>query len=147
LLAWGFVAARATSAVLLWTPPAALRPLSWALLLPSLVLLAAAYLPGRIRTLAGGHPMLAGTALWALAHLLVNGMLHEVLLFGGFLVWAVGVRLSFVRRAARPIATAPPSPYNDALAIAVGVGLYAILVVGAHRWLFGVTPIPALDGF
>ena len=86
--------------VVLYTPPAALRHLALVVMLPVFPLLFAAYLPGRIRA-AAKHPFLLAVKLWALAHLLANGMLADVLLFGGFLAWAVADRISVKRRPAR----------------------------------------------
>ena len=142
LLIYGYGLAR-QSPVVLYTPPAALRHLALVVMLPVFVLLAAAYLPGRIRA-AAKHPMLLATKLWATAHLLANGTLADVLLFGGFLAWAVIDRISVKRRPAqsgRP-PEAPPGRLNDVIAVVVGLAIYAVLVMGAHRWLFGVSPLP-----
>ena len=102
--------------VVLYTPPAALRHLALLLMLPVFPLLFAAYLPGRIRA-AAKHPMLLAVKLWAVAHLLANGTLADVLLFGGFLAWAVADRISVKRRAAaeaHEVPAAPPRADNDA---------------------------------
>ena len=85
--------------VVLYTPPTALRHVALLLMLPVFPLLFAAYLPGRIKAIAK-HPMLLATKLWAMAHLLANGTLADVLLFGGFLAWAVADRISVKRAAA-----------------------------------------------
>jgi uncharacterized membrane protein len=85
--------------------------------------------------------MLVATKLWALAHLLANGTAADVLLFGGFLAWAVADRVSLKRRAPRPAPAGAARPYNDAIAVAGGLAVYALFVFGAHRWLFGVTPL------
>jgi len=108
-------------------------------MLPVFPLLLAAYLPGRIKA-AVKHPMLAAVKAWALAHLLVNGMLADVLLFGGFLAWAVLDRISAGKRPAVAQA-APGSPRNDVIAVVGGLALYAVFVVWAHAWLFGVRPM------
>jgi uncharacterized membrane protein len=100
LLVYGYGAAR-QAPVVLYTPPAAMRHIALLLMLPVFPLLFAAYLPGRIKS-AAKHPMLAATKLWALAHLLANGNLADVLLFGGFLAWAVADRISLKRRAHAP---------------------------------------------
>ena len=78
--------------------------------------------------------------LWAFAHLLVNGMLADVLLFGSFLVWAIVDRISMKNREQRPLPGAPESAANDIILIIVGLGLYALFAVWAHEWLFGVRP-------
>jgi len=129
--------------VVLYTPPAALRHLALVVMLPVFPLLFAAYLPGRIRT-AAKHPMLLAVKLWAAAHLLANGTLADVLLFGGFLAWAVADRISVKRRAAaeaHEVPAAPPRPYNDLVAILGGLLVYAVLVAWAHRWIVGVSPL------
>lgn len=128
------------SGVVLYTPPAALRYLSLVVLLPIFVLLLAAYLPGRIKD-ATKHPLLLATKLWALGHLLANGSAADVLLFGGFLVWAAADRVSLMRRPARTVPGAPPRPLNDAIALAGGLVLYVMFVLFAHAWLIGTTPL------
>ena len=129
--------------VVLYTPPAALRHLALLVMLPVFPLLFAAYLPGRIRA-AAKHPMLLAIKLWAAAHLLANGTLADVLLFGAFLAWAVADRISVKRRPAleaHEVPAAPPGPANDAIAIVGGLVVYAVLVFWAHRWIIGVSPL------
>ncbi len=140
LIVIGYGAARADP-IVLWQPPIWTRHLAVLLMVPVFVLIAAAYLPGRIKT-ALKHPMLAGVKLWALAHLLANGTLADVVLFGGFLAWAVADRISLKRRdGAPPLAVAPAGPRNDALAVIVGLAVYALFVLYLHRVLFGVSPL------
>lgn len=136
LLVVGYGRAR-LDPVVLYVAPVALRHLALLLMLPVFVLLLAAYLPGRIQA-AAKHPMLAATKLWAVAHLLANGTLADVLLFGGFLAWAVADRISLKRRAPRPVPGAPPRAANDAIALVGGLLLYGLFVVWGHRWLIGV---------
>ncbi|WP_372657240.1 NnrU family protein [Hydrogenophaga sp.] len=130
--------------LLLYTPPAALRHLALLLMLPVFVLLLAAYLPGRIQRTAK-HPMLLAVKLWALAHLLANGNLADVLLFGGFLAWAVADRMSVKRRAAaaplRPVPGLPASAWNDAIALVAGLALYVVVLLWAHAAWIGVRPV------
>ena len=139
LIVYGYGLARQTP-VVLYAPPTWLRHVSLLLMLPFFTLLLAAYLPGRIKT-ATKHPMLAATKLWALSHLLANGTLADVLLFGGFLAWAVLDRISFKRRVQRPIPGAPPSAANDLIAIVGGLALYGLFMWRAHAWLIGVSPL------
>lgn len=140
LLIWGYGVAR-QHPVLLYAPPLWMRHLTLLLMLPVFPLLLAAYLPGRIKA-AVKHPMLAAVKLWAFAHLLANGMLADLLLFGGFLIWAVADRISVKRRAAvRPVPGPPPGKFNDLIAIAGGLALYVIFVFGLHTWLIGVPPL------
>jgi uncharacterized membrane protein len=102
-------------------------------------LLLATYLPGRIKR-AAKHPMLVAVKLWAVAHLLANGMLADVLLFGGFLVWAVADRISLKRRPASTAPAASGSVVNDVIVIVGGLGLYAAFVMALHERLFGIAP-------
>ncbi|HUY84607.1 MAG TPA: NnrU family protein [Steroidobacteraceae bacterium] len=140
LIVHGFALTRAAP-VVLYTPPPWMRHVTFLLMLPVFPLLIAAYLPGRIKA-ASKHPMLAAVKFWAFAHLLMNGRLADVLLFGGFLAWAVADRISLKRRpAALALRTAPPGRWNDAIAIVVGLALYVFFVGWAHRWLFGVSPL------
>ena len=129
--------------VVLYTPPAALRHLALLVMLPVFPLLFAAYLPGRIRA-AAKHPFLLAVKLWALAHLLANGMLADVLLFGAFLAWAVADRISVKRRSAdeaHEVPAAPPGAANDAIALIGGLAVYAVFIFWAHRWIIGVSPL------
>jgi uncharacterized membrane protein len=139
LLVRGFAVAR-EAPVVLYTPPGWMRNVTFLFMLPVFPLILAAYFPGRIKT-ALKHPMLAAVKFWAFAHLLSNGTLADVLLFGGFLAWAVLDRISLKRRPPRQIHTAPARPFNDALAIVVGLALYAFFIGWAHLRLFGVSPL------
>ena len=140
LICYGFGLAR-QAPVVLYSPPTWLRHLAFLLMLPVFPLALAAYLPGRIKT-AAKHPMLAAVKFWAFAHLLANGSLADVLLFGGFLAWAVADRISVKRRSMpQVLRTAPPGPWNDAIAIVLGLAIYALLIGWAHVRLFGVSPL------
>ena len=140
LICYGFGLAR-QAPVVLYSPPTWLRHLALLVMLPVFPLLIAAYLPGRIKT-AAKHPMLAAVKFWAFAHLLANGSLADVLLFGGFLAWAVVDRISVKRRAMpQVLRTAPPGPWNDAIAVVLGLAIYALLIGWAHVRLFGVSPL------
>jgi uncharacterized membrane protein len=124
--------------VVIYQPPVWMRHLSMLLMLPAFVLLLAAYLPGRIKAKVK-HPMLAATKTWAVAHLLANGMLADVLLFGGFLLWAVLDRISVGKRpVVRKIPGAPPGRFNDAIAVIGGLALYGLFAVWAHGKLIGI---------
>lgn len=127
--------------VVLYQPTAWMRHLAFVVMLPAFPLLLSAYLPGRIKD-AVKHPMLAATQVWAVAHLLANGMLADVLLFGGFLLWAVVDRVSVARRPQRPPRTAPRGRFNDLIAIVAGLAVYVVIAYWAHAALFGVSPLP-----
>lgn len=139
LICYGFSLAR-RAPIVLYTPPAWLRYAAIALLLPVFPLLFAAYLPGRIKR-ATKHPMLAGIECWALAHLLANGRLADLLLFGGFLAWAVADRISLKRRPPQALRAAAPRAWNDVAAIGAGLAVYVLLIAWAHLRLFGVAPL------
>ena len=129
--------------VVLYMPPAALRHVALLLMLPAFPLFIATYFPGRISALAK-HPMLLSVKLWASAHLLANGTLADVVLFGAFLAWAVADRISVKRRSAveaHNVPGSPPSSYNDAIAVVAGLVVYAVFVFWAHRLLIGVSPL------
>ena len=130
---------------ILWNPPEWTRHFAAGLMLPAMVLLVASVIPSRIRTTIR-HPMLSAIKIWALAHLISNGDLGGVLLFGSFLAFAVYDRISVKRRGTLgPLGNAkPPSVVNDVIVIVLGIALYAALLFGGHAWLFGVSPLPEL---
>ncbi|TVQ84444.1 MAG: NnrU family protein [Chromatiaceae bacterium] len=141
MIIYGYGAARGSATpLMLYDPPTWLRHLSLLLMLPVFPLLFAAYMPGRIQAVTR-HPMLLAVKLWAVAHLLANGMLWDLLLFGGFLAWAVADRISLKYRTPLPVSGAPPGRYNDLIAVALGLGLYVAFLLVLHRWLMGVAPI------
>ena len=141
LLVKGYGLARAEP-VPLYQPPVALRHIAVIVMLPVFPLLLSAYLPGRIRS-GVKHPMLTATKLWAVAHLLANGMLADVLLFGGFLAWAVADRISLKRRPSRPVRALPEGRFNDLIAVVAGFALYVWFVARGHLHLIGVAPMVA----
>ena len=110
-------------------------------MLPSFVLLVAAYVPRNHIKAAVGHPMYAGVKLWAFAHLLSNGRLADVILFGSFLVWAIAGFVA-ARRRDRRAGTVYPSGtvMYSALTMIAGFVLWAVFAFWAHRWLIGVGP-------
>ncbi len=139
LIVWGYGLAR-QDPVVLYLPPTWLRHLSLVLLLFVFPLLFAAYLPGRVQA-ATKHPMLAATKIWAFAHLLANGALADVLLFGSFLIWAVVDRVSLKQREQRPALRAPPSKFNDVVAVVAGLAMYVVFLLWLHARLFGMSPV------
>jgi uncharacterized membrane protein len=138
LICWGFSKYRQPGWVDVWYPPIAMKHITIALMLPAVILVVASYLRGKIY-LTLKHPMLAGVKLWAFAHLLANGDLGSIILFGSFLGWAVYDRISLKRRAD---AGAPPIPVggvmNDVLAVAVGIVAYLALGFAFHPVVIGV---------
>lgn len=126
--------------VVLYVPPTGLRHATLLLMLPVFVLLLAAYFPGRISGWVK-HPMLVATKLWALSHLLANGTLADVLLFGTFLAWAVADRISVKRRSGGSTSPAIQTGYNDWINVIGGLLLYVAFAKWLHIWLIGVAPI------
>ena len=139
LIVYGYGLAR-QAPVVVYTPPTWTRHLALLLMLPVFPLLVASSFPGRIKS-AAKHPMLLATKLWAMAHLLANGNAADVLLFGGFLAWAVADRISLKRRPARAVPGAPAGPANDAIVVVVGLVMYAVFLLWVHVWLIGVKPL------
>jgi len=140
LTVWGYGQTRGVP-VELWQPPLWTRHLAALLTVPAFVLLVAAYVPGnRLKPLIG-HPMIAGVALWALAHLLANGRLGDVLLFGAFLLWAV-LDFSASRRRDRVAGTRYPAGTlaRDGLVLAIGLIAWLAFARFGHLWLIGVAP-------
>ena len=122
----------------LWSPPDFMRHVSFLLMLPAMILLVAAYVPSRIRT-AVKHPMLAAIKLWALAHLLVNGDLGSIALFGSFLAYAIYDRISVKsREALGPLGARTGGIVNDIAVLVVGVALFAAMIMVGHGLLIGV---------
>jgi uncharacterized membrane protein len=137
LIIWGFARAAADTGMV-YVPPLGLRHVTFALMLPALILAVASALPpGHIRRIAR-HPLLIGTVLWAFAHLLVNGELAAVVLFGAFLAWAL---IELAAQTWRPRASVvKPSAAFDVAAVVAGLALYAALAWRLHEWAFGVSP-------
>src|SRR3954468_8249232 len=138
LIVWGFSTYRATGWIDVWNPPTAFKHIAVALMLPAVIMVVASYIRGRIYTTLK-HPMLAGVKLWAAAHLLANGDLGSIILFGSFLAWAVFDRISLKRRTD---SGAPPIPVggvsNDLIAIVVGIVAYLALAFAFHPVVIGV---------
>jgi uncharacterized membrane protein len=141
LILWGYGLTRGAP-IPLYVPPVWTRHLALLVALPVFPLLFAAYLPGRIQS-AAKHPMLLAVILWAAAHLIANGNLADVVLFGSFLVWALADRISFSWRTATPVQGAPPGKANDWIALVAGLALYGAFLGWAHLWLIGVSPLGA----
>jgi uncharacterized membrane protein len=138
LIVWGFAHCHANGRIDLWYPPKALRHIAVALMLPAVILVVASYLRGHIYT-AVKHPMLSGVKLWAAAHLIANGDLGGIILFGSFLGWAVFDRISLKHRSDPG---SPPIPVggwgNDLIAVAVGIVAYLALAFAFHPVVIGI---------
>jgi uncharacterized membrane protein len=141
LIVWGFDLAR-QQPVQLWMPPRGMRHLASLLTLISFVLVAAAYVPRNAIKARLHHPMVLGVKVWALAHLLANGNIAHVVLFGSFLVWAA---LSFRAARARDRAAGTVYPAGTAsgtgITVVAGVAVWALFAFWAHGYLIGIRPI------
>jgi uncharacterized membrane protein len=149
LIIHGYGLARLTPQVL-WVPPVATRHIAVLLMLFAMIFLVATYFPGNHIKARLHHPMVVSVKVWSVAHLIDNGMAADVLLFGGFLVWAV---LDFRAARQRDRAAAPPSVETKlvetkpvtllatVMTIAIGAGLWFGFVAYLHLKLFGVSPL------
>ncbi|RTL52825.1 MAG: NnrU family protein [Bradyrhizobiaceae bacterium] len=138
LIAKGYSLYRATEWTDVWHPPAAFRHITLALMLPSVILIVAAYIRGRIYARLK-HPMLAGVKLWAVAHLLANGDLGSMILFGSVLAWAVYDRIALKHRDEPGNVPIPVGGLgNDAIAVGVGIVAYLALAFVFHPLVIGV---------
>jgi uncharacterized membrane protein len=125
----------------LWDPPLWTRQLAGALMLPAMIALVASYVPSRIHT-ALKHPMLVAIKIWALAHLLANGDLAALVLFGSFLAFAVYDRISVKKRhAAGPLRDKTGPWYNDLIVLVAGTALYLVILLWAHQLVIGASPL------
>ena len=141
LIVWGFGLAR-QQPVALYAPPQWLQHLNALFTLVAFVLLAAAYVPRNHLKAKIGHPMLAATKTWAFGHLLATGMLHDVVLFGTFLVWAI-FGFAVCRRRDRRAGTTYPAGtlLGDALTLVIGIIIWAAFAFWLHQRLIGVNPL------
>lgn len=137
----GYAEARLQT-VALWTPPIATRHISVLLMLLASVLMAAAYVPRNHLKLRMGHPMVLSVKVWALAHLLANGNLADVVLFGSFLLWSV---FNFKAARARDRAAAPlqtnAKTSATLLTLLIGVAIWALFAFYLHAQWVGVSPL------
>ncbi len=140
LLVWGFGQSRGDT-IALWYPPLPLRHVAALFTLVAFVLVTAAYVPANHIKAAIGHPMIAGVKAWALGHLLANGRLDDIVLFGTFLIWAV---IDFIasRRRDRAEGTVYPAGRvgRDAIVVVAGVVGWAVFALYLHYPLIGVRP-------
>jgi uncharacterized membrane protein len=140
MLVWGYGVARQTP-VPLWTPVVGLRHLASLLTLLAFVLIAAVYVPRNSLKARIGHPMVVGVKVWALSHLLANHTLADLLLFGGFLVWAV-LCFRAARRRDRAAGTTYPAGtlQGNLLTVVTGVAGWLVFAMWLHGPLIGVRP-------
>ena len=141
LIVWGYGLAR-QQPVALWLPPVGMRHAAALLTLIAFILLAAAYVPRNAIKARLHHPMVLGVKVWALAHLLSNGNLADVLLFGAFLLWAVlSFRAARQRDRAQGAVVAPGNAAGTVATLVLGALAWAGFALWAHAWLIGVAPL------
>lgn len=140
MIIWGYGQTR-LDPVYLWFPPVWTKHLAALLTIPAFILLVATYVPGtKIKALVG-HPMAAGVKLWAFAHLIANGTLADLLLFGGFLAWSIASFTTSRKRDRIEGLTRPAGSFaKDAIAIVIGLIAWFVFVRYLHVMLFGIAP-------
>ena len=140
LIVWGYGEAR-SNPIVLYSPPVWTRHIAALLTVPAFILLVAAYIPGTRIKRAVGHPMVAAVKIWAFAHLLANGTLADVVLFGAFLAWAVADYIAARRRdrAAGTVFTVGPVS-RDIAAVIIGLAAWAAFAFWLHAAWIGVRP-------
>ena len=141
VLVWGFRMARQDTLVL-WSSPSWMRHVTAVLMMVSFVLLVSAYIPRNWFKARLHHPMVLGVKVWAVAHLLANGVAADVLLFGAFLVWAVmSFRAARARDRANHTVYPPGTAIGTSIALAVGLVAWSVFALLLHGPLIGVRPL------
>jgi uncharacterized membrane protein len=144
LLVWGYGQAR-QQGVMLWMPPTAMRHIAALLMLLSFILLAATYVPGNQIKAKLHHPMVLGTKVWALAHLLSNGSLADTVLFGSFLLWSVVLFAASRKRDRREQIVYPAGTAGMTIVtVFAGIAAWSVFAFWLHRVLIGVSPFGAM---
>jgi uncharacterized membrane protein len=137
LIVWGFGQYRADDWIQVWSPPAFMRHITIGLMLIAVILIVSIVVPSHIKAIAK-HPLLGGTKVLAFAHLLSNGDLGSMLLFGSFLAWAVYARIAAKRRGDIGATVAPAGWTNDIIVVLLGIVIYLALGYAFHPVLIGV---------
>jgi uncharacterized membrane protein len=137
LIIWGYGQYRANEWIQVWSPPGFMRHITVGLMLFATIFVVATFIPSHVKTMLK-HPMLAGIKTWAFAHLLSNGDLGSILLFGTFLAWGVYARIAAKRRDNLGPKTAPAGWTSDAIVVGVGIVVYLALGYAFHPVVIGV---------
>lgn len=141
LIVYGYGATR--GAAVIYNPPTWLAHINLVLTIPALILLVASQVPAGYIKKVSKHPMLLAVKLWAFGHLLANGELNSVILFGSFLAYAVFDRIMVKRRGDNgPGPDATLNPMMDVIAVVGGAAVWAAIALWLHPILFGVIAIP-----
>lgn len=140
LIVWGYALAR-HNPVVVWVPPVGMRHIAALLTLIAFILLASVDIPRNSVKARLHHPMVIGVAIWAIAHLLANGMLADLVLFGAFLIWAMACWWAARRRDVVAGTTyAPGSVRGNVLVVVAGGVAWVVFALWLHKWLIGVPP-------
>jgi uncharacterized membrane protein len=137
LIVWGFADYRAHGWIEVWSPPAFMRHITVGLMLIAIILFTAAFVPSHIKAKTK-HPMLAAVKTWAFAHLLSNGDLGSILLFGSLLAWAVYARIAAKRRTDFITSVSAAGWTNDIIVVLVGIVIYLAVGYAFHPVVIGV---------
>jgi uncharacterized membrane protein len=137
LVIWGYGEYRAHELVQVWSPPAFMRHITVGLMLIAVIVFTAYFIPSHIK-LWVKHPMLTGIKTWAFAHLLSNGDLGSILLFGAFLAWGVYARIAAKKRGDLGATTAPAGWINDIIVVVLGIVIFLALGYAFHPMVIGV---------
>ncbi len=137
LIVWGFADYRTHGWIDIWSPPGFMRHITVGLMLFAVIFATAAFIPSHIKMWLK-HPMLNAVKTWAFAHLLVNGDLGSILLFGSFLAWGVYARIAAKRRGDAGTTTAPAGWLNDGIVVVLGIVIYLALGFAFHPIVIGV---------
>lgn len=132
---WGYGLTR-LDPTWVWFPPTGLRHAVALLMIPSFILLAAAYVPANHIQVKLGHPMIIAVKIWAFSHLLANGRLGDIVFFGAFLIWAV---LDFRAARRRPAPSfSAPGVVGTVSTVVIGLVAYYLFAFHLHQWVTGV---------
>jgi len=137
LIVWGFAQYRASEWTQVWSPPAVMRHITVGLMLIASILIAAYLIPSHIKARAK-HPLLAAVKVWAFAHLLSNGDLGSMIMFGALLAWAVYARITAKRRTDVTPPVAPRGWKNDVAVLIAGIAIFLALGYWFHPHVIGV---------
>jgi uncharacterized membrane protein len=137
LIAWGYTTYRANDWVQVWTPPDGMRHATIGLMLIASILIAAYIVPSQIKAWTK-HPLILAVKIWAFAHLLINGDLGSMLMFGSLLAWAIFAFASARRRKDVVLPRAPDGWLNDGIVIVLGIAIYLALGFWFHPHVIGI---------
>jgi uncharacterized membrane protein len=137
LIAWGYATYRANDWVQVWTPPDGMRHATIGLMLIASILIAAYIVPSHIKAWTK-HPLILAVKTWAFAHLLINGDLGSMLMFGSLLAWAIFAFASARRRKDVVLPRAPDGWLNDGIVIVLGIAIYLALGFWFHPHVIGI---------